>query len=133
MLITLASEDKDINKYKKEYEKEKAKLNEINKDIDSIKNDLKAHNYDATHIGKIKDFIKERKVNNYVVRKAIKLAIRKRDNSLVFVLGDSNIEPTKENITKCLSLPVIYSSTLENEKGTALKYDIVRMEDPYGI
>lgn len=133
MLITLASEDKDINKYKKEYEKEKAKLNEINKDIDSIKNDLKAHNYDATHIGKIKDFIKERKVNNYVVRKAIKLAIRKRDNSLVFVLGDSNIEPTKENITKCLSLPVIYSSTLENEKGTTLKYDVVRMEDSYGI
>ena len=97
-LIKLASQSNDINKYKKEYEKEKSKLNLINKQIDIIKNDLDTHTGSDDDLKKLESFIADHVVTNYIVRRIIKLALRKADNSLRFVICDNDIKANKEII-----------------------------------
>ena len=127
-LIKLASQSNDINKYKKEYEKEKSKLNLINKQIDIIKNDLDTHTGSDDDLKKLESFIADHVVTNYIVRRIIKLALRKADNSLRFVIGDNDIKANKEIIDRYLEMKPIFTSSING-----LNYEIVKMEDSYGI
>lgn len=128
LLVKLATETDDINKYKDEYEALEKKLEGINQNIEDIKSDLAKVTWDYMNTRFLSDFYKEKAITYAVVRKVIKIAFRLPDNSIRFVIGDSDLEPTRETFDAVMKLNPIYSSSVKGERKKKLKYDVVRYE-----
>ncbi len=128
LLVKLATETDDINKYKDEYEALEKKLEGINQNIEDIKSDLAKVTWDYMNTKFLSDFYEKKAITYAVVRKVIKIAFRLPDNSIRFVIGDSELEPTKETFDAVMKLNPIYSSSVKGDRKKDLKYDVVRYE-----
>jgi site-specific DNA recombinase len=128
LLVKLATETDDINKYKDEYEALEKKLEGINQNIEDIKSDLAKVTWDYMNTKFLSDFYEKKAITYAVVRKVIKIAFRLPDKSIRFVIGDSELEPTKETFDAVMKLNPIYYSSVKGNRKKDLKYDVVRYE-----
>lgn len=62
----------------------------------------------------LSNFYKEKSITYTVVRKVIKFAFRLPDNSIRFVIGDSDLEPTRETLDAVMKLNPIHSFLLKH-------------------
>ena len=77
---------------------------------------------------KINKYITEGTITSEIVGEVLKAVIRRKDNSIRFVIGDKPIRVDNANIDDLLDLKPVYSSCVADKTNTLL-FDVVKLEE----
>ena len=127
LLVKLATDSDDINKYKDDYELLEKQLDEINTKIAMIKKDLTEAAKFYINANYISNFYKDKLITYSIVKKVIKVAFRLPNNKIRFVLADNELVINKKLYDEVMKLKPIYSSSALGSRKKPLEYDVVRL------
>ena len=128
-IVSLAASSNDPNKYKKDYEIEKDAKERLTQKIESLKDDLKANAVSTNVINNILNYLKNEHLTHEIVKKVIVGAIRRKDNSIRFIIGPEGSKFAPESIDLYTSIKPLYENKISDNAGNTLHYDVVKLED----
>lgn len=126
-IIKLQISSEEMEQYKFKYDQIKKLINKNNDEIIALRKD--AHNVIAKERFElmISGYLKSADLLTYdLIKDLIKKAIRKKDNSIRFIISKQEIVITKSNIDELLNQKPIYESMV-SDSNKELHFDVIRI------
>ncbi len=127
-LIKLQMEEDDVFKYQDEFNIQKSNVSHYKDEISRLEQVLSEEGKQYLVKEKINQYIAEGTITSEILGEVLKAVIRRKDNSIRFVISDKPIQVDSTTIDNLLSLKPIYSSCVTDKTNTLL-FDVVRLEE----
>lgn len=109
-----------------DYELTNKKIKANNQRILELKNELYVNLKKFKYSEKIDEYLKSGTLTYEVVHNYIKKGIRRKDNSVRFILSDSDVEINETNVNSLLEINPIYKSSVTLDD-VSLDFDVIRI------
>ncbi len=126
-LIKLQMEE-DVLKYQDEFNIQKSNVSHYKDEISRLEQVLSEEGKQYLVKEKINQYIAEGTITSEILGEVLKAVIRRKDNSIRFVISDKPIQVDSTTIDNSLSLKPIYSSCVTDKTNTLL-FDVVKLEE----
>lgn len=127
-LIKLQMEEDDVLKYQGEFNIQKANVNHYKDEIAKLEQIISKEGKEYLIKEKINQYIAEGTITSEILSEVLKAVIRRRDNSIRFVIGDKPVQVDNATIDKLLELEPIYTSCVTDKTNTLL-FDVIKLEE----
>lgn len=127
-LIKLQMEEDDVLKYQDEFNIQKSNVNHYKDEISRLEKVLSEQGKQYLVKEKINQYIVEGTITSEILGEVLKAVIRRKDNSIRFVISDKPVKVDNTTIDGLLSLEPIYSSCVTDKTNTLL-FDVVKLEE----
>lgn len=125
-LIKLQLEEKDITKYQIEFNNIKSNVDFYKSQINKLETSIGEENKKYIIQKKVEDYLSKGNISYEIIKTFIRGAVRRKDNSIRFIIGDESIEINESTIVGLLNVKPIFTSTAVNDK-TTLQFDVIRI------
>ena len=127
-LIKLQMEEDDVLKYQDEFNIQKSNVSHYKDEISRLEQVLSEEGKQYLIKENVNQYIAEGTITSEILGEVLKAVIRRKDNSIRFVIGDKPIQVDNTTIDNLLSLKPIYSSCVTDKTNTLL-FGVVRLEE----
>lgn len=127
-LIKLQMEEDDVLKYQDKFNIQKSNVNHYKDEISRFEQVLSEEGKRYLVKEKINQYIAEGTITSEILGEVLKTVIRRKDNSIRFVISDKPVKVDNTTIDGLLNLEPIYSSCVTDKTNTLL-FDVVKLEE----
>jgi uncharacterized protein YlzI (FlbEa/FlbD family) len=127
-LIKLQMEEDNVLKYQDEFNIQKSNVNHYKDEISRFEQVLSEEGKQYLVKEKINQYIAEGTITSEILGEVLKAVVRRKDNSIRFVISDKSVKVDNTTIDGLLKLEPIYSSCVTDKTNTLL-FDVVKLEE----
>lgn len=125
-LIKLQMEEDDVLKYQDEFNIQKSNVSHYKDEISMLEQVLSEEGKQYLVKEKINQYIAEGTISSEILSEVLKAVIRRKDNSIRFVINDKPVQVDSTTIDDLLDLKPVYSSCVTDKTNTLL-FDVVKL------
>jgi site-specific DNA recombinase len=127
-LIKLQMEEDDVLKYQDEFNIQKSNVGHYKDEISRLEQVLSEEGKQYLIKEKINQYIAEGTITSEILGEVLKAVIRRKDNSIRFVISDKPVQVDSTTIDDLLDSKPVYSSCATDKTSTLL-FDVVKLEE----
>jgi hypothetical protein len=125
-LIKLQMEEDDVLKYQDEFNIQKSNVSHYKDEISRLEQALSEEGKQYLVKEKINQYIAEGTITSEILGEVLKAVIRRKDNSIRFIIGDKPVQVDSTTIDDLLDSKPVYSSCVTDKTNTLL-FDVVKL------
>ena len=127
-LIKLQMEEDNVLKYRDEFNIQKSNVSHYKDEISRLEQVLSEEGKQYLIKEKINQYIAEGTITSEILGEVLKSVIRRKDNSIRFVISERPVQVDSTTVDDLLNLEPVYSSCVTDKTNTLL-FDVVKLEE----